>query len=107
MSVPWPGRPAHLGSPANYRTALSAVLVGLSYWCQVEGFPGVLVAKLRNDARPVALLLEIIAGLLACAGLWFGHRAPGHQVRLVLLGYLCLALAIIGLVLFPFGPFLQ
>lgn len=107
VRVPWPRRPALLGSPANSRTALSAVLVGLSFWCQVEGFPGVLLAKLRNDARPVALLLEIIAGLLAGAGLWFGHRAPGNQVRLLRLGYLGLALAIIGLVLFPFGPFVQ
>ena len=96
--------PSRPGSPANTSTVLSGVLVGLSFYGQVEGFPGVLFAKVHNDGCPVALVLEIIAGILALAPLWFGYRAPGHQARvLVRLGYVLLALAIIGLMLFPFG----
>lgn len=93
-------------SPSTF-TTFSAVLVGLSFACQAEGFPGVLFAKLHNDGRPVALLIEIIAGLLALGGLGFGYcvRVPAYKTRLLRLGFLCLAFAIIGLILFPFGPF--
>ena len=100
--------PSRPGSPANTRIVLSGVLVGLSFYVQVEGFPGVLFAKVHNDGRPVALVLEIIAGILALSSIWFGYRAPGNQARLLIrLGYVLLALAIIGLVLFPFGPFVH
>jgi hypothetical protein len=100
--------PSLLGSPANTSLVLSGVLVGLSFYAQVEGFPGVLFAKVHNDGRPVVLVIEIIAGILALASLWFGYRVPGNQARfLIRLGYVILALAIIGLVLFPFGPFVH
>lgn len=94
-------------SPSTF-TIVSEVLVGLSFACQVEGFPGVLFAKLHNDGRPVALLIEIIAGLLALGGLGFGYRVrvPAYKTRLLRLGVLCLAFAILGLILFPFGPFI-
>jgi hypothetical protein len=107
--APGEGTPPVLGSPANYRTVLSAVLMGLSFYAQVEGFPGVLFAQVHNDGRPVALVLEIIAGLLALGSVWFGHRLPRSQARRVLLGlgYLFLALAVIGLMLYPFGPFVH
>jgi hypothetical protein len=97
--------PAQEGRATNYRTVLSAVLIALSVGCQMEGFPGVLAAKVHDDYRPVALALEIIACLLALGALWFGYRAPGKETRLVSFAYLCLAFAMIGLILFPFGPF--
>lgn len=102
-AFPGPETPAQRGH-TKYRATLSAVLVALSVGCQVEGFPGVLLAKVHNDGRPVVLVLEIAACLLALAALWLGYRAPGKESRLVSIAYLCLAFAIIGLLLFPFGP---
>jgi hypothetical protein len=92
----------------NYSITLSALLFGLSFACQLEGVPGVLLAA-QNDGRPVVLALEIIACLSALAGLGFGYSAYvlASRSRLLLLGYLLLALAIIGLALFPLGPLIH
>jgi hypothetical protein len=92
----------------NHSIILSALLLGLSGACQVEAVPGVLLAG-QNDGRPLVLALEIIACLSALAGLGFGYSAYvlAYRSRLLLLGYLLLALALIGLALFPLGPLIH
>jgi hypothetical protein len=109
--VRWIPREGTVPSPRwsrNYSITLSALLFALSCACQVEGVPGVLLAR-QNDGRPVVLALEIIAGLSALAGLGFGYSAfvLAYRSRLLLLGYILLALAIIGLAFFPLGPLIH
>lgn len=92
----------------NYSITLSALLLGLSCACQLEAVPGVLLAR-QNDGRPLVLALEIIACLSALAGLGFGYSAYvlAYRSRLLLLGYILVALALIGLALFPLGPLIH